>query len=218
MRSFVFLILVSLANLQGVSGAVIVSTFSATPPGYVDDSFQVQLSSGLFGLSSNEWAMGFTVPSGQNYQVTGIRVPLAFQSSTTINFTIASESVTGGPGVSLESIAISGQSSIPAVYEADSVAHSILMGGFTYWLEGAISTSNPNTIVTWNAAANLLSGLALGPVANRNAPFIPNWAVTTNTQAAFEIDGIALPEPSTASLFLLGLAAALCRGIRRRRN
>ena len=209
-----------LASCQILPAAVIVSTFTNTPPGYTGDSYQISFTSFTF-VQSVQWAMGFTIPSGADYHFTGFEVPLAFpQGATTVNFTIASAGSAGAPGAALETLSISGSSSVTAVYTGSSILEPILLGGQAYWLEAAISSSDPNTAATWNAAAGILSGMSQGPVGSRNVAFPPlghDWSVTTGTQAAFEIDGIALPEPATGSTFaVLGLLAHVARLFRLR--
>jgi hypothetical protein len=92
----------------------------------------------------------------------------------------------------------------PAVYTGNSVLDPTLIGGASYWLEGAISHSDLGTDATWNAADGISSGLALGPTADRDPPFPTNWFVQTGTQAAFEIDGTAIPEPRYVWIVVFG--------------
>jgi len=206
-RLSILFVVAGLIICRSLGAAVIISTFSDTPPGYVGGGYQIHVTNLPFSSSNQQWAMAFTLASGQNYKLTGIRVPLAFQSNAEVDFGIARPDALGAPGIVLEKIPILGSSGTTAVYAGDSVTMSILTGGNTYWLEAAILPSGPNAAVTWRPPANLFSGLALGPVASRNISSLPtpqSWSVSTETQAAFEIDGIALPEPATATMFILG--------------
>jgi hypothetical protein len=182
----------------GTSGAsTIVSTFSATPPGYVTDGYEI---------SNAPWAMGFTVPSGSDFLFTGFIVPLTFSgTTTTVDFTLASDSG-GKPGSALETIGIN-LSDGTAVYTGNSILDPTLIGGASYWLEADISPSDKGTNATWNAADDIFSGLALGPTADFN-PLFRTWSVSTDTQAAFEIDGIAVPEPRFGWIVLFGCLLA----------
>jgi hypothetical protein len=71
-------------------------------------------------------------------------------------------------------------------------------------LAAAVPLSFVGTEADWNAAAGLSSGMALGPSAFRSPSLPQNWQVTTNSQAAFEIDGTAVPEPHYAWVVVLG--------------
>ena len=198
--------LLILATARLVSSAPIVSTFSNTPPGYVSDSYQLQAVH--IGMISNnqQWAMAFAVPMGQNYQLTGIRAALGFKSTTEMDFAISLPDPVGAPGSAIETIPIFGTAGAVGIFSGDSLLHTTLIGGKTYWLAGSLVLADPNTVVTWMLPSTFSSGLGLGQVASRavsNGPIPPNWSVVTNTQAAFEIDAVALPEATTQSMFIL---------------
>jgi hypothetical protein len=216
MGQFVSATVVFLAGVSISTASTVFSNFSAAPPGYVTDSYEMKLQSGFFGTQDIQWAMGFTVPSGSDFQFTGFIVPLTFSgTATTVDFTLASDA-DGTPGSALETIAVD-LSNGTALYTGSSTLDPTLMGGTSYWLEGAISPIDLGTVVDWNAAAGLFSGLALGPTADIGTnPFSTNWSVSTATQAAFEIDGTLLssvPEPRYGWLLVFGclLAAATLR-------
>ncbi len=154
--------------------------------------------------------MGFTVPSESDFLFTQLIVPLTFSGTTTnVDFTLASDAG-GAPGSALETIAFN-LSNGTAVYTGNSILHPTLVAGANYWLEAAISPSDIGTAADWNAADGIFSGLALGPTANRNFPFSPNWTVNTDTQASFEIDGTAIPEPRYGWVLVIGCSLASSR-------
>ena len=205
------------------TAAIIVSTFSGTPPGYVNDAYQASRFTvpGPPGVppSGSDWAMSLTVPVASDYFLSGISVPLFSNTGTSLaDFTIASADASGAPGTPLELIQLSVSSPTPVIYTGNSTLHPLLTKGTTYWLE--LSAHNVGTTVTWNAAAGLQSGIAAGRVAGRlftAGSFLP-WSVTTRTQAAFSVSGTpttaAVPEPATADLLGMGLLA--CAGFARR--
>jgi hypothetical protein len=168
---------------------------------------------GIFGSEQSQWAMSFTVPNGSNFLFTGFDVPLTFAgTTTTVDFTLASDAG-GAPGVALETIGIA-LSNGTAIYSGSSSLHPDLIAGTSYWLEAAIPLSFVGTEADWNAASGLFSGMALGPVAFRSPPLPLNWQVTTNSQAAFEIDGTAGPEPRYAWVMVFGCLLAGRRAFR----
>jgi hypothetical protein len=210
MRQLAVALLALLAGHCASKATTIFSNFNGTPPGYVADNFGLSLiSSPIIGTEDTEWAMAFTVPSGSDFVFTGFVVPLTLSGTTaTVEFTLASN-VDGEPGAALETIPIT-VSDGTAVYTGSSILGPTLIADTTYWLEGAISLSDlrtEGTFVDWNAAANTFSGLASGPTADRTIPFEPEWSTFTNTQAAFKIDGIAIPEPRYG--WVLGLGCLL---------
>lgn len=157
-------------------------------------------------IQNNQFAMGFAVPVGSTFQFTGFSVPLAFPDGLTdVDFTIASDS-NGKPGAALETFTVAGATMDSAVYTENSLLNPILAGG-NYWLEAAISPSGFGD-VSWNMTATGVSG----PVAAMSSPFAPpGWSTFIDTQAAFEIDGIAVPEPAYVAIPLFGLLVFMYR-------
>jgi hypothetical protein len=208
MKQLAIVVLTLLAGFGTSRASIIVSTFSDTPPGYVSDAYQVSLFNSPFGPGGTDWAMGFTVPTGSDYLFTGFVVPLTFSgTATTVDFTLASDSG-GVPGSPLETIGID-LSNGTSVYTGNSSLNPELIAGTSYWLEAAISTSDPGTEGSWNAAAGIFSGLALGPTADLSFPFGRTWSASSATQAAFEIDGIAaVPEPRYGWIVVLACLLA----------
>lgn len=204
------------ALCQILPAAIIVSTFSSVPPGYVGDGFAMSFSVTTFITQSTHWAMGFTVPAGSDFQLTDLRAALAFPTgASTVDFTLTSAKADFTPGTPIETISISGSSNTAALYAGSSLIQPVLLAGRAYWLDAAVSPSRPNTEADWNLAAP--SGLNLGPVGFRAVgPFDHNWSLSIHTQGAFELDGVALPEPSTGSTFLvLGVLLSIGRLFRR---
>lgn len=204
MKKLAFICLALLASFCTSTAATVVSTFSSTPPGYVTDAYEVSLvNAPPFGVRNLEWAMGFTVPSGTDFLFTGFVVPMTFAgTTTTVDFTLATDAG-GAPGTALETVGIV-LSNGTAVYAGTSSLEPTLIGGDNYWLEAEISPSDLGTDASWNTADGIFSGLALGPTADRDPPLPTNWFVETTTQAAFEIDGTAIPEPRYGWIVVLG--------------
>ena len=75
------------------------------------------------GIIAYQWAMGFTVPSRSEYQLTGSRTPLVFPGQTTVDFTIAANN----SGLALDTMSISEALSVPAIYTANSLAQPVLL-------------------------------------------------------------------------------------------
>src|SRR5579871_4960627 len=205
--------------MQPCWSGVIASTFSNTPPGYVTNAYAISVTPFMFGTTiSNQWAMQFTVPAGPSYVLTGIQVPLAFISGqATALFSIENDAG-GKPGAVLDTFTFTGSSSTPAILIGVSALNPLLAGGGQYWLAAQM---NPGIVATskWFASASLLSGQALGPVASRSVPFPSSqWSVATNTQAAFEVDGNAVPEPSSLLLVTTAVLIAAARRCRQTSN
>jgi len=213
MRRLMVGILAVLPSFGTVKAATIVSTFASTPPGYNAASGYEINRAAVFPFFSQdiEWAMAFTIPTGPNFVFTGFVVPMTFSGSAAeVDFTLASDA-SGSPGSPIETIDIS-LSNGSELYTGDSVLQPTLISGATYWLEAAIDPADTGNNATWNSPVNVITGLFPGVVADRNLPMFPNWSATTATQAAFEIDGTAVPEPQCAwVVVLLLLGAAISR-------
>jgi hypothetical protein len=152
MRKLAIVVSTLLAGFGTSRASTIVSTFSATPPGYVSDAYQVSLSNGIFGPGGTDWAFGFTVPTGSDFLFTGFIVPFTFSgTTTTVDFTLASDA--GGlPGTALETIGVT-LSDGTSLYTGNSSLNPTLIGGDSYWLEAAISSTDLGNDASWNAAA-----------------------------------------------------------------
>jgi hypothetical protein len=158
--------------------------------------------------------MGFSVPAGSTFEFTDFRVPLTFSSGTTdVNFTIASADMSGKPSTALETITVSGMTTGSEVYTGDSALHPILTSG-NYWLEAAIVPTEFG-LAFWNTDVPLTSLTPLGPVATMASPFAPpGWGFDNQVQSAFEIDGLAVPEPSSVLFLVCFLGACMYRRFR----
>jgi hypothetical protein len=216
------IILVTFLSVSGAYPEVIFSNFGSTPPGYdtVDggdapNRAQICFMPGACFIQNNEFAMGFSVPTGSTFEFTGFEVPLNFLSNgtTNVDFTLAAADSTGRPGTPLETITVDGVTTSPEVYTGNSVIHPILTSG-DYWLEAAVASGDFGE-AGWNFT-NIANDL--GPTSGMSGPFGPGgWSFPAPAlQAAFEIDGIAVPEPST--LGLIGCVLGICAFWRRTRS
>ena len=194
---------------------VIFSNFGSTPPGYIPGGYepnraQICFMPGACFVQDNEFAMGFSIPAGSTYELTGIRVPLDFSNGITdVDFTIAADA-SGKPGSPLETLTIHGLTTDTSLYVANSVLQPILSGG-DYWLEARISLGDFG-FVPWSFS-NLENDSGL--VSGMSGPFGPGgWSnPAVEVQAAFEIDGIAVPEPAFPNL--LGVVVLAISTLRR---
>jgi hypothetical protein len=167
-------------------------------------------------IQSNEFAMGFSVPTGSTFEFTGFKVPLNFPNGITdVDFTLAAADATGRPGTPLETITINGLTTSPEVYTGNSVLNPILTGG-NYWLEAAISSGDFGD-AGWNFAN---AANDLGPTSGMSGPFGPGgWSFPGSAvQAAFEIDGVAVPVPEPSALGWMGCVLGICALWRRTRS
>jgi hypothetical protein len=196
-------------------GAVLASTFSNVPPGFVSSFFQVSASISMFPpfpLHKSEWAMSFTPDiSGIAERVS---VPLRFESGQ-LRVSLA-ESQSGVPGAVLDSTVLSSTlGPTVSVYSGELTAAPNLTAGQPYWLiasiEGVAGT------ISWANAYGFFSGLGVGPVGFRTLDGFtpPRWDIRQLDQAALRIEGqatgSAVPEPTTFFLTGVGCAAALVR-------
>ena len=204
MKRLIVIVPTLLAGFGTSNAEIVFSNFSATPPGYVADSFSISYIVPTMAPPQDiQWAMGFSVPAGPDFVFTGFVVPMTFSGSTaSVDFTLASDS-SGAPGSSLETIEIT-LSNGTATYTGDSVLNPTLDAGSSYWLEAAVSHADPGTYAYWNLPVSSLSGVGVGPTADRDPPFLPNWFALSQTQAAFEIDGTAVPEPHYSWAVVIG--------------
>jgi hypothetical protein len=216
------IILLTLLSASGAYSDVIFSNFGSTPPGYdtVDVGFapdrsQICFMPGACFIQTNEFAVGFSIPTGSTFEFTGFEVPLNFLSNgiTNVDFTLAEADATGRPGTPLETITVDGVATSSVVYTGNSVLQPILTSG-NYWLEAAIASGDFGE-AGWNFANGAND---LGPVSGMSGPFGPGgWSFPgPEVQAAFEIDGFAVPEPS--ALALMGCVLGICALWRRTRS
>jgi hypothetical protein len=171
-----------------------VSTFSDTPPGYLENnlfSIQATNSSGIFGPITlwSSVAMGFMLDKPGTAE--SVLLPLKFDIGNQVRVSLA-ESLNGGLGTILDSAVImSSPGPITDVYSIDFGATPNLTAGQLYWLIASIEGSSAGS-VGWANAYGFFSGLGRGPVAfGQRFSFNPsatNWNVIPRfEQAAFRI-------------------------------
>ena len=123
----------------------------------------------------------------------------------------------GMPGSVLESFTFTnlpsfGQQSSGDLLEGDSVLHPELFAGTQYWV--TVQPEDVDSWDGWNGSSPAVSGLVMDSINGgstwTNAPYSP-------AEAAFRIDGLAVPEPSTFALLIVGAVGLLGWSWRQRR-
>lgn len=128
--------------------AVLVSTFSNTPPGFVD-SFAYGINAVTVTTpppfssttrSYGDWAMGF-VPGISGIAET-VTLPLRFESGNQLRISLAEESPSGAPGAILDSTLLNSTAGAELkLYSVDFTASPSLVAGHHYWLIASIEGS-----------------------------------------------------------------------------
>ena len=161
------------------------------------------------GITSQEFAMPFAVPTGQDFFLDSIELAVFGQGGAN-ELTIDVYSSLEGVGVSLGSVTLfdelpPGPGSLVEVDGFD----VLLESGQTYW----VGASLPNGNGGW--FFNSFDEVGLIGDRREELPDYPAWRLTENELGAFRVNATAaIPEPGAASLLgLIGLLVA-----RRRRR
>jgi hypothetical protein len=149
--------------------------------------------------------------SVSDYQLNSITLPLAYVSGPTQDAQVQLRADNGGlPGAVIETFQFTNLPQISAVYEPPtteaSTAHPVLQAGQEYWL---IASAIDGDEDVWQM--NTTGDLGLHAQSDDGAPFVGE----SGTRGAFRVEGTAVPEPCTTSLFVF---ASLLVPLRRRRR
>jgi hypothetical protein len=147
-----------------------------------------------FTSTFNYAGLEFT-PTGQSYTLDSIQLPLQLISGPNIADIFLTSNAGGLPGAILESFQISGAltSGGNSLVTIASTSHPLLSAGSQYWV---VAAGGPSSFVTW--AQNELQ--ETGP--NVSGPTLGSLVrdSDSNVREALQINGTAVPEPSSALL------------------
>jgi len=177
------------------------------------------------GGTNNFIAEGFTMTGSYNLQSVDV-ILSKFQTSPGSNIALSIFSNSGGaPGSDLYDLSTSINiplSGSPATANLTGSGSFILNAGTTYWLNmyATNPSSQTGTTAQWDGEYTpTLSGFAtpIGPGATevgQQRTFLFGNTSTSELRTAFQLNGIAIPEPATLALLTLGAVGFLARRIR----
>jgi hypothetical protein len=173
-----------------------------------DDSFGNTVHDVLNLAAYLEHAAGFVVPTGTNFLLTGIDLPVHDAiSNSQLSITIWTEQA-GQPGAVLETIVVDVIASSPDRYlqHITTTGSTTLQQGETYWISA--SAINPGRIA-WFTNSTGAGRYALTSDSSHSSAWTVIDDPVAAPQGAFRILGeaVPVPEPSAAFLVALGLIA-----------
>ncbi len=175
--------------------AVIISTLGA------GDSYDVGVGYTI-GYSSNEYDQGnsFAFSVAKPYHLDTIELAVGHVSGTNeIDVWLMSDAA-GEPGAIIEAFNFTNLGTFGLnnpLLVGNSVLRPVLTPGTDYWL--IASAPNSDTWAAWNLSSPAISG----PRATREGA--GPWSVSTDTMAAFRIEGTVIPAPGAIILGSIGI-------------
>jgi hypothetical protein len=138
-------------------------------------------------------------PSG-NWTLDSVSVPILGQNGLSMEILIAADNGTGHPGTIVEDLGSLTPNFQVSIMTINSTARPLLTSGTAYWLILQPSNSSSDIVGGWN-----FSSPATPPGERRTSP-TGSWTTSPFQGEAYQINGTAVPEPS--SILLVGLGAA----------
>jgi hypothetical protein len=151
------------------------------------------------------FAQANTFTPSANYSLDSVSLPLLGQGS--INVLLAADA-SGHPGTTVENLGSVIPNFTVSIKTFDSASHSLLTSGTKYWLVVQPTDSTSGIDGGWS-----LSTPVTPPGERRTSP-TGAWVTSPFQGEAFQINGTAVPEPS--SFILLGLTSLLLFSRRRK--
>jgi hypothetical protein len=160
-------------------------------------------------------AMPFTV-IGTNYTFTSAELAMWLVGGTSLLEISLTADASGVPGDVIETISVNLPVGDPALVIATSTLNPSLMAGSTYWIaavaSGDLSSvwkfAGPPGTPTFGTVGYSYDGGSSWSTSSTQPSLPP---LTTNEEAAFRVNGAAVPEPSTGLLVLTGLLGLAAR-------
>lgn len=215
----------------GVAQAsIIFSNFSATPPGYANNSaFNMYaipapppvpspIPPSGFGAFKSSWGMGFVL--NQDAILNSASLPLNFEAGD-VRVSLMESINSDIPDTVIDSFVVtSGPISRPILFTGSFSNRPILIAGQSYWLVASIDGTAGSA--GWFLAYPLFTELGIGPIAQHidsKTAWPRGWLFSQQQQAAFQLEGqliSAVPEPAVFGITGMGLILAALSYRRRR--
>jgi len=150
-------------------------------------------------------AMPFTV-IGTDYTFTSAELAMWLVGGTSSLEISLTADASGVPGDVIETMSVNLPGGDPALVTATSTLNPSLMAGSTYWI-AAVASGDLSSV--WKFAGSPGGNNPIGTV-GFSYDGGSSWSTSTGEEAAFRVNGDAIPEPTTLTLLGLG-SLGYCR-------